>query len=238
MTGKRGLGVDALFPAVDLDRWVAGDAELIDGDTRVESAGERSRLAARYVEFMSLDTAPDALTILHGYVRMAIPSPRTTARDWWALSCLPTTGRARGQRRLATLSVYLMETLFLYRVDDAGRTAIDGCLNVSRAALEGSGGPIAELKSASDLWWLERAPYASAEGDAVALRFDGAEGFTKLTEELPGIEQAARRLVIDLMRRGRTNYGRHHCYDLADWTTREPTAEDFDRAFGRSEATG
>ena len=239
MTGKRGkLGVDALIPGADLDRWVAGEAQLIDGAKRIESAGERSRLAARYVEFMSLNTAPDALAILNAYVQTAIPSPRTTERDWWALSCLPATARAKGQRRLATLSVYLMETLFLYHVDDAGRPHIDGRLNVSRTALERSVGPISELRSASDLWWFDRAPYASAEGDAVALRFEGAAGFGKLTEELPGIDEAARRLVIDLMRRGRTNYGRHHCYDLADWTTRELTDEDFDRAFGTSEATG
>jgi hypothetical protein len=207
--------LDRLVSASDRLLWSVGEIDLVDTE-RLEQPGQRMTHRARYNAFLDFPTASDAVAILNTYVVDVIPMPRATERTWWALSCLPATGRTRTQQRLATLNVYRMETLFLRHHDDAEGVGMTGVINVSRRALVAAAGPIERLSSASGLWSVHPTQYVSAEGDAVAVAFDGVNGWDAMVNELPGVDMAARRLVLDLMDRGRTNFAEQHCYDLAD----------------------
>src|SRR5690242_7722188 len=71
--------------------WLDGEAELSDADERRESLEQRFKYAARFEKLLRRPQAEDVLDILRLYGDRCIPIPRRTERDYWSVSCLPST---------------------------------------------------------------------------------------------------------------------------------------------------
>src|SRR5690349_6605792 len=71
--------------------WRNGEADLPDADAREESLELRFKYAARFQKLLRRPQAEDVLEILGRYGRTCLPMPRRTERDYWSVSCLPST---------------------------------------------------------------------------------------------------------------------------------------------------
>jgi GIY-YIG catalytic domain len=192
------------------------DHSFEDQGDRADDPAQRREHHARYLRLSQEDTFPLVTRIISHYVPACLPKPAETERTFWAISALPGTGRTRHGRRLTTLSVNKMETLFLLDGDGSGRRYFGGVVNVSLQTLTDSAGSLKRLARDHPMLDFREAAYESAGGDALAIGFTGIDGYHGLWD-IPGAPHAARALNIMLMRKGPTFQWRSHCYDLADW---------------------
>ena len=214
------LGDSDLDPVVlpaEQFAWL-NDPECSFGDQgdRAGDPAQRREYHARYLRLSQEDIFPLVTRIVGHYVPACLPKPAQTERTFWAISVLPGTGRTRHGRRLTTLSVNKMETLFLVEGDGGGGRYFGGVVNVSLRELTGTAGSLKRLSRDHPMLDFRAAAYESAGGDALAIEFTGIDGYSRLWD-IPGAPHAARALNVMLMRKGPTFQWRSHCYDLADW---------------------
>ncbi|MGO7259211.1 hypothetical protein ACCT32_37395, partial [Rhizobium brockwellii] len=63
----------------------------IDAEERSEPLEQRFKYVARFEKLLRSPQAQDVLEILGLYGQTCIPIPRTTERNYWSVSCLPST---------------------------------------------------------------------------------------------------------------------------------------------------
>jgi hypothetical protein len=71
--------------------WMDGETSLHDTDERSESLEQRFKYVARFEKLLRRPQAQDVLEILRLYGATCIPIPRRTERQYWSVSCLPST---------------------------------------------------------------------------------------------------------------------------------------------------
>lgn len=180
-----------------LDAFTAGAPNDFSGE-RPEEADLRRRYAARYNDLKAKANFEEVLSALRLYVSECIPAPPRTELGYWSVSCLPKRG---SDRLLACLNVHWQEVLFIGE-DERGLFV----------GLNLAGTPLVE---AGELTPEEvQSRYLPGGADQVSLMFPLRELPEVLQE--PGALNAARMLNVRLMRKGKTNFARSHCFELAD----------------------
>ncbi|HYD07417.1 MAG TPA: hypothetical protein VEC60_16895, partial [Reyranella sp.] len=97
--------------------WMQGKMIPRDADERSESLELRLKYVARFEKLLRRPQAQQVLKILRRYGRDCIPIPRCTERDYWSVSCLPSTpGKA-----LVRVNASWMELFSLYGDGDGIR---------------------------------------------------------------------------------------------------------------------
>src|SRR4029079_19306377 len=66
-----------------------GETTLPDSVEREEHLEQRFKYAGRFAKLLRRPQAEDALDLLRTYDATRIPTPRTTERFYWSVSCLP-----------------------------------------------------------------------------------------------------------------------------------------------------
>jgi hypothetical protein len=214
------LGDSDLDPTVlpsEQHAWLT-DPDLIlpDDGIRAEDNAQRQQHRARYERIRQEPGFHFVAQILNWYIQGCLPKPAETERTFWAVSAMPGTNRNRASRRLCTLSVNKMETLFLVTGEADGERYFYGAVNVSLQTLTEHAGKLSRLERQHSHLSFHRPTYESGGGDALAIVFMGIEGYMSVWD-IPGALEAARALNLMLMRKGPTLQWRWHCYDLADW---------------------
>jgi hypothetical protein len=149
---------------------------------------------------------------LRHYVAWTIPFPRRTELTYWSVSAIPTTNAA-WYPRLFTLSVQTLETLFAFAPKQAP-DEVSIVINVDLPTLLQAWGSLDRLMARLPDLEADSAQYR-ARPDVAALTTYTPRHAMRLLR-LPGVVPAARRLNVDLMRKGPTMHWRTHCFDLAD----------------------
>jgi hypothetical protein len=90
--------------------WIEAKADLRDADERSESLEQRFKYVARFQKLLDRPHAQDVLEILGLYGRSCIPMPRKTERQYWSVSCLPSTS----DKPLVRVNASWMELFTLY----------------------------------------------------------------------------------------------------------------------------
>ena len=192
--------------------WMNGKAVLRDTQKRVESPELRLKYVPRFEKLLRRPQAQEVLEILRRYGRTCIPIPRRTERDYWSVSCLPSTpGKA-----LVRINASWMELFALYPDGEGIRSnflvhlsdfTTDHSLDrdkVDEALLERC------VATPEDVGWF----FPRGE-DIFGVKVRGSRSIAKFLAT-PRTLRAIRAFNLTHMNRGRNAYQASHCYSLAD----------------------
>jgi hypothetical protein len=191
--------------------WMEDKTKLPDA-ARSESLEQRFKYVARFEKLLRRPQAGEVLEILQLYAQGCIPMPRATERDYWSVSCLPSTS----DKPLARVNASWMELFALLPDGDDIRARI--ILHLSDFTMDGSPEPdqldqalleqcVARPEDVSHFLWKANTFGVKVRGSASIRRFLAT----------PRALRAIRTFNLTHMNRGRNAYQASHCYSLADY---------------------
>ena len=212
-TGRTGAtGLRQFVDRAQQRDWMLGRAALRDADAREEALELRFKYAARYEKLLRRPQADEVLEILRRYGRDCLPIPRRTERNYWSVSCLPSTpGKALVRVNASWMELFSLyadgegiRALFLVHLSDCttDRSLDPGQLDV--AFLEDS------ATSPEDVRYI----FPRGE-DIFGVKIRGFASIGKFLAA-PRALRAIRAFNLTHMNRGRNAYQASHCYSLAD----------------------
>jgi len=153
---------------------------------------------------------------LYLYIDGTIPIPAVSQETYWSLSCLPSTN---GNSRLCAVSILKMETLVVginksgYDELDAHRSFVNVDEKKLKAKYPTKAAFVKKHKYAS---WERTAYESNLKANVVCARLNvcGLQNLIRLLGD-DAVIDGARSLNWELMKRGKTSYGRYHCAELA-----------------------
>ena len=190
-----------------------GKASLRDAEERAESPELRLKYVARFETLLRRPQAPEVLEILRRYGRDCLPIPRRTERDYWSISCLPSTpGKAP-----VRVNASWMELFALYADGDGIRAKF--LVHLSDFSWDHSAG-----QGLVDEAFLERCVMTPADvsyffprgEDIFGIKVRGVRSIRKFLGTRR-VRRAIRAFNLTHMNRGRNAYQASHCYSLADY---------------------
>ena len=202
----------------DQEKWVSEELgwESVE-TTRFEYPEQRRKYRGNFERLREHPDFDLICQILQEYIIYTTPFPRKTEYSFWAVSCLP----GSGKDILARVNIYWQETLRITNVSQS--EIIDGKEHVSSQI------DIAVFLSKSVLFRNHPEEYFSTKlkslefgktvyptgGQDQQAVFITAEEFFAFFDE-PDAYEAIRTFNLRLMRKGACNNSRYHCFDLAD----------------------
>lgn len=194
---------DLVVDRVEQERWLDAGAEAAhDLEERLVVAACRPRVGKGFEELAVRDDYAGIRAALLLYLLDVVPWSHETERRFWSITSMPSTNRSRTHRRLSTVSVNNVETLVLAQSLIDGEWVMGGFVNVAPGLADPQG------------WPMERHTYRAC-GEVDTITFVGPGGLLDLLE-MPDVVEAARRLAIGLMRKGRGMMAKYHDESLAD----------------------
>lgn len=192
--------------------WIEGGALPPDAAERAQSMELRLKYAARYRKLMSRPQAPEIQALLGLYGRTCLPLPRRTERDWWSVSCLPSTG----DKPLARVNAHWMEFFTLYA--DGEDIRARALVHLSDFTTDGSTVPdrLDEAFPEQCVATPEAIGWFFPRGrDIFGIKVRGAAAIRQFLGD-DRVLRAIRTFNLTYMNRGRNPYQASHCYSLAD----------------------
>jgi hypothetical protein len=201
--------------------WIEGKTILRDSDERSESLELRFKYVARFEKLLRRPQAPEVLEILQRYGRDCVPIPRRTERDYWSVSCLPSTpGKA-----LVRVNASWMELFSLYADGDGIRALFLVHLSdfTTNHSLDQGHVDAALLEDCVET--PEDVSYFFPRGeDIFGVKVRGFSSIGKFLATRRAL-RAIRAFNLTHMNRGRNAYQASHCYSLADHMLSDGNAE-------------
>ncbi|WP_332816889.1 hypothetical protein [Sphingopyxis sp.] len=207
--------VKGLRQFVDLEQqrdWIEGKADLRDADERSESLEQRFKYAARFQKLLRRPQGEEVLAIL-GLYASCIPVPRMTERQYWSVSCLPSTS----DKPLVRVNASWMELFTLYADGDDLRARF--IVHLSNFTTDHSAVPdrVDELFLEQSVAAPGDAGYFFPRGeDMFGIKVRGSASIRKFLAT-PRALSAIRTFNLTHMNRGRNAYQASHCYSVADY---------------------
>src|SRR5690242_15099626 len=204
-------GLRQFLDAEQQRAWLDGEAELSDGE-RSESLEHRFKYAARFEKLLQRPQAEDVLDILRLYGATCMPIPRRTERDYWSVSCLPSTN----DKPLVRVNASWMELFTL--LPDRNRLRSRFILHLADFTTDGSPEPdhldqdlleqcVGRPEDVTHAFW--RRP------GILIVKVRGAASIRHFITH-PHSRRAIRNFNLTHMNRGRNAYQASHCYSVAD----------------------
>lgn len=193
--------------------WLEGRGDPPDAAERTESFEQRLRYAARFQKLLARPQAPDVLDILARYGESCIPVPRLTERDYWSVSCLPSTS----DKPLVRVNASWMELFTLYAEGDDIRSRF--IVHLSDFTRDGS-----LIPEHLDADFLEQCVEVAEDighffprgADIFGVRVRGAGSIRHFLSN-PRALRAVRAFNLTHMNRGRNAYQASHSHSVADY---------------------
>lgn len=192
--------------------WIEGRTNLPDADERLESMELRFKYVGRFQKLLARPQAQEVLKILRLYGQNCIPMPRKTERQYWSVSCLPSTS----DKPIVRVNASWMELFAIY-VDGEGIRA-RFIVHLSDFITDHS-----PAQDQVDEFLLEHCvttpkdvSYFFPRGeDIFGINVRGSASIHKFLAA-PHVLRAIRRFNLTHMNRGRNAYQASHCYSVAD----------------------
>lgn len=186
-----------------------------DQSSRFDYPELRSKYTQKFQKLKALEEYEDVLWVLNNYVMGGIPFPVMTEYSFWGVSCQPT------RYVYSRINIFWQEVLTIYKEqfqvpDEQGNLVVVDDISVSfhlskSKLLEYE--TEEELKQKFPLIEISNYIYKTGGQDQINidLHIDDVEQFF----DSPAFE-AVRYFNLQLMRKGRCQSKRYHCFDLAD----------------------
>lgn len=209
--------LDLVVPMTDQNHWLAATdrvALTIDsGPKIVLPESQQVRYAKQFSKFGRQPLSARSLALLKQYLQTCVPAPRLTEYSFWAVSCMPTTGTE--WKRLLCVNAAFME-LFVVGHAQRDPTALWSFVNVAEDVLLEHWKSISRLEKKYPSLRVERCDYRDAGQHQARLFCQGDAAFMEVLLHDPGVSKAAAALVLRVMRKRATIFGKYHCPQLAD----------------------
>ena len=200
--------------------WLNG-AELEDTEERTESFELRFKYADRFQKLLRRPQADDVFDILRLYGERCIPIPRRTERNYWSVSCLPSTS----DKPLVRVNASWMELFTLLPDDHDLRARI--IVHLADFTRDGSTDPqsldqylleqcVERAEDVSHALWRSK--------DILIVKVRNSRSIRKFLCE-PRSLRAIRNFDLTHMNRGRNAYQASHSYSVADRMLGDSTAD-------------
>ena len=208
---------DLLVPVTEQNSWLCAigrvEISIDSGPKIVLPESQQVRYAKQFSRFGKHPLSAISLALLKLYLHTCVPAPRLTEYSFWAVSCMPATGSE--WKRLVCVNAAFME-LFVVGHLQQDPTALWAFVNVAEDVLLEHWKSIKRLKKKYPFLRLERSNYRDAGQHQVRLVCQGASASMEVLLLDPGISKAAATLVLRVMRKRATIFGKYHCPQLAD----------------------
>ena len=192
--------------------WIEGKTDLPDADERSESIELRFKYVPRFHKLLGRPQAQEALKVLRLYGQNCIPMPRKTERQYWSVSCLPSTS----DKPLARVNASWMELFTIYADGEGIRARAIVHLSDFVTDHSPAQGQVGEVLLEHCVTAPEDVSYFFPRGeDMFGINVRGAASIHKFLAARH-VLRAVRRFNLTHMNRGRNAYQASHCYSLAD----------------------
>jgi len=166
--------------------------------------------AGQRAAFEKMEKVPGFDSVAHvlaAIIREAIPSPAASQGVLWSVSALPSTNRARGWRRLATLSAGRVEVLRVFEAKNGEQVDRPSFLNLAPDTDErGLARAFRRIGITQDR--VSNGEYAALNGIRT-VEVPALDQLSQLLDE-PVVIESVYRLVVTLMRQGSAPLRRVH----------------------------
>ena len=200
---------------LDIERqrnWIEGKTNLPDADERSESMELRFKYAPRFQKLLARPQAQTVLNILRFYGQRCIPMPRKTERQYWSVSCLPSTS----DKPLVRVNASWMELFTIYADGDGVRARFIVHLSDFTKDHSPAQGHVDEVLLEHCVTTPEDISYFVPRGeDIFGINVRGSASIRKFLAAAR-VLRAIRRFNLTHMNRGRNAYQASHCYSVAD----------------------
>ncbi len=208
---------DLVVPITEQNNWLHSDDKLmfpIDAHPKIVlPESQKLRYSKKFSRFGKQPLSARALALLKQYLHSCVPVPRRTEYSFWAVSCMPVT--VSEWKRLVCVNAAFME-LFVVGHLQQDPTSLWAFVNVAEDVLLEHWKSIDTLKEKYPFLSVERTNYRNAGQYQVRLFCQGTSESMKALLLDPGISKAAATLVLRVMRKRATIFGKYHCPQLAD----------------------
>ncbi|MFI5916017.1 tetratricopeptide repeat protein [Dactylosporangium sp. NPDC051541] len=221
-SGRLGASAfDTLFPPDEQQRWLIGaPTDHFGAESRPDEPGVRRRGRLKFQKLAADPRTPAVLPALRRYLAWTMPAARRTELAYWTVSAVPATSKSY-RPRLLTLSVQHLETFIVDApAGEPGRTRIR--VNVDTPTLLARWGTLDRLMDANPGIYAWTPGYDRP--DVTSLEVESARQLRRLLA-VEAVVPAARRLNLDLMRKGPTLHWQSHNFPLADVVFAHPVAD-------------
>lgn len=175
---------------------------------------QQVRYSKQFSKFKKQPLSARSLSLLRQYLLACVPAPRRTEYSFWSVSCLPTTSNAEWKRLLCVNAAFMELFVIGYEGDNPNK--MWSFINVAEDVLLEHWKSNNRLKKKYPFLRLEKSNYRDAGQHQVRLLCVGGAASMEQILKDPGISKAAATLVLRVMRKRATIYGKYHCPQLAD----------------------
>lgn len=192
--------------------WIEGRTNLPDADERSESMELRFKYVARFQKLLARPQAQEVLKILRLYGQNCIPMPRKTERQYWSVSCLPSTS----DKPIVRVNASWMELFAIYADGEGIRARFIVHLSDFITDHSPAQDQVDEFLLEYCVMTPEDVSYFFPRGeDIFGINVRGSASIHKFLAA-PHVLRAIRRFNLTHMNRGRNAYQASHCYSVAD----------------------
>lgn len=192
--------------------WIEAKTDLPDADERSESLELRFKYLPRFQKLLRRPQAREVLEILSLYGRSCIPIPRKSERQYWSVSCLPSTS----DKPLTRVNASWMELFTLYADGEDVRARFILHLSDFTAGRSLEQDHVDEAFLERCVTAPEDVSYFFPRGaDMFGINVRGSASIRRFLAERR-VLSAIRTFNLTHMNRGRNAYQASHCYSLAD----------------------
>ncbi|KUL31444.1 hypothetical protein ADL15_22175 [Actinoplanes awajinensis subsp. mycoplanecinus] len=219
-SGRLGASdLDTLVSAGEQQQWFASvPSEYLGDDERPNRPQVRIANQSRFERLATDARLAAVLPAVRRYLAWTIPSPRRTEFSRWSISAVPDTNKNSAPRML-TITLHSLETLHVWApFEEQHRTIFE--LNVDLATMQRHWPDPDDLHEAFGAAFVQDCIYRVRPG-VLRLAVEGARNFMRLLD-LGGVVEAARRLNLDMIRKGSALQWKSHSFGLADLLLEPP----------------
>ena len=192
--------------------WMEGGSNLPDTGERSESMELRFKYVPRFHKLLARPQAQTVLKILQHYGQNCIPMPRQTERQYWSVSCLPSTS----DKPLVRVNASWMELFTIYADGEGIRARFIVHLSDFTGDHAAAQDQVDEMLLERCVTTPEDVSHFFPRGeDMFGINVRGSASIDKFLAT-PHALRAIRRFNLTHMNRGRNAYQASHSYSVAD----------------------
>lgn len=195
--------LDLVVDRQEQEAWLYGVQPAYPEDERTRAAERRIRTESAFAKLRAHEQFDALMADLTAYAELVIPWPGVTGGRFWGMTAMPGTARTAEQRRLVTINAHNVEVLYVMELSD-GEILVR--INMAPEIIG-----LADLRT----WRMETHSHYRAYSPCVSATVP-LGSVRELLESSPEITAAARKAAWGLMRRGRSNFAKHHNDRLLD----------------------
>jgi hypothetical protein len=184
------------------ERWFSEPKYVDISGERIVDDDLRRRYSSKFNKFLADPKAQDVISFLRKYFPIGIPAIFRGEVSFWVVSCFP----ASEMKTFCRVNIYWQEVLTIFEEKNNLFYSLHLLKSLLKEYLKEA------LQKGCEIFDHK---YAPGSNDQINLIFKGTPASLSALED-SSIQKAIRKFNLGIMRKGLCQYGRYHCFGLAD----------------------